>query len=85
MVSSLLDERSRSSRNTQFRYSKQVSRSNWLFSLCNEEGIWQELIQNKYLKNKKLSQVLKQPGNSHIWMSLMGVNEQFLSLENLSW
>ncbi|WVZ50431.1 hypothetical protein U9M48_001684 [Paspalum notatum var. saurae] len=28
-----------------------------LFRLCNEDGMWQQLIRNKYLKNKTLSQV----------------------------
>jgi hypothetical protein len=27
-----------------------------------------------------MSQVSEQPGDSHFWMSLMGVKEQFLSL-----
>jgi hypothetical protein len=29
--------------------------SKWLFKIINEEGMWQELICNKYLKNKKFS------------------------------
>jgi hypothetical protein len=40
--------------------------SKWLFSLCYEVGIWQELMRNKYLKNITLSQVLKQPCDSSI-------------------
>jgi hypothetical protein len=28
-----------------------------LFKLINEEGVWKELLQNKYLKDKTLSQV----------------------------
>ena len=54
--------------------------SKWLFKLCNEEGIWQELLRNKYLKNKTLGQVNKKPGDSYFWTSLMGVNDNFLSL-----
>ena len=46
----------------------------------NENGTWQELIRNKYIKNKTLSQVTKKPGDSHFWMGLMGVKEQFLRL-----
>jgi len=37
--------------------------SKWLFKLCNEEGIWQELLRNKYLKEKTLGQVNKKPGD----------------------
>jgi hypothetical protein len=29
--------------------------SKWLFKLLNEEGMWQELLQNKYLNDKTLS------------------------------
>jgi hypothetical protein len=29
--------------------------SKWLFKIINEEGMWQELICNKYLKNKNLA------------------------------
>ena len=31
--------------------------SKWLHKLLNEEGVWQELITNKYLHSKTLSQV----------------------------
>ena len=54
--------------------------SKWLFKLCNEEGIWHDLIKNKYLKNKTLSQVEKKAGVSYFWASLMGVKDQFLNL-----
>jgi hypothetical protein len=45
--------------------------SKWLFKLCNEEGIWQELLRNK-------------PGDSYFWTSLMGVKNKFLSLGRFS-
>ena len=54
--------------------------SKWLFKLCNEEGIWQELLRNKYLKDKTLGQVNEKPRDSYFWTSLMGVNDNFLSL-----
>ena len=54
--------------------------SKWLFKLCNEEGIWQELLRNKYLKDKTLGQVNKKLGDSYFWTSLMGVKDKFLSL-----
>jgi hypothetical protein len=40
--------------------------SKWLFKLCNEEDIWQELLRNKYLKNKTQGQV-KKPGDSYFF------------------
>jgi hypothetical protein len=30
----------------------------------NEEGVWQEILQNKYLKTKTLSQVIAKPLDS---------------------
>jgi hypothetical protein len=54
--------------------------SKWLFKLCNEEGTWQELIRNKYLQNKTLSQSESNNLFSHFWSSLLGVKDIFLSL-----
>ena len=44
--------------------------------------MWKDLIKNKYLKNKTLSQVEKKGGVSHFWASFMGVKDQFI---NLGW
>ena len=53
--------------------------SKWLFKLLNEDGLWQKVLRNKYLKNNKcLSQVKKQPGDSHFWTGLMDVKVLFL-------
>ncbi|WVZ77096.1 hypothetical protein U9M48_024997, partial [Paspalum notatum var. saurae] len=52
----------------------------WLIKLCNEDGVWQQLIRNKYLNNKTLSQVEKMPGDSHFWSGLMEIKCQFLNL-----
>jgi hypothetical protein len=38
--------------------------SKWLFKLLSEEGVWQELLSNKYLYGKTLSQVQAKPTNS---------------------
>jgi hypothetical protein len=37
----------------------------WLFKLLNEDGVWHELIRNKYLHSKTLSQVEAKPLDSH--------------------
>jgi len=47
--------------------------SKWLFKLLNEDGLWQEVFKKKYSKNKSLSQVQKQPGDSQFWSGLMEV------------
>ncbi|WVZ81474.1 LOW QUALITY PROTEIN: hypothetical protein U9M48_028848, partial [Paspalum notatum var. saurae] len=54
--------------------------SKWLFRLCNKDGVWQQLIRNKYLKSKNLSQVEKRLGDSHFWSGLMEIKGQFLNL-----
>jgi hypothetical protein len=38
--------------------------SKWLFKLLSEDGMWQELIHNKYLRDKTLSQVEEKPTDS---------------------
>ncbi|WVZ51089.1 hypothetical protein U9M48_002268, partial [Paspalum notatum var. saurae] len=54
--------------------------SKWLFKLANEDGMWQGLIRNKYLKSKPLGSGIKKPGVSHFWAGLMEVKQDFLSL-----
>jgi hypothetical protein len=39
--------------------------SKWLYKLINEDGLWQELIKNKYLHNKSIGQVQRKPEDSH--------------------
>jgi hypothetical protein len=51
--------------------------SKWLFKLLTEEGMWQELLRNKYLKNKTLSQVEANPTDSPFWKGLMRVKDVF--------
>ncbi|WVZ95111.1 hypothetical protein U9M48_040913 [Paspalum notatum var. saurae] len=54
--------------------------SKWLFKLANEEGTWQDLVRNKYLKGKPLGSRTKKPGISHFWAGLMEVKQTFLNL-----
>jgi hypothetical protein len=51
--------------------------SKWLFKLINKQGVWQELLQNKYLKNKTLSHVSAKPTDSQFWKGLMSVKDDF--------
>ena len=53
--------------------------SKWLFKLLNEEGVWQELLTNKYLHNKTLAQVEANPTDSPFWKGLMGVKDEFFN------
>jgi hypothetical protein len=38
--------------------------SKWLFQLLSEKGMWQQLLQKKYIKNKILAQVEAKPNDS---------------------
>jgi hypothetical protein len=49
----------------------------WLFKLMSEEGMWQQLLFNKYLKNKSLAQVEAKPIDSAFWKGLMNVKNEF--------
>ncbi|WVZ84124.1 LOW QUALITY PROTEIN: hypothetical protein U9M48_031185, partial [Paspalum notatum var. saurae] len=52
----------------------------WLFKSANDDGTWQRLLRNKYLRNKTWTQLERNPGDSQFWSSLMGVKDQFLNL-----
>jgi hypothetical protein len=52
--------------------------SKWLFKLINENGVWQQILHNKYLHSKTLSQVTSKPTDSPFWKGLMKVKEDFL-------
>jgi hypothetical protein len=42
-----------------------------------KEGVWHELLHDKYLYNNTLSQVTAKPSDSLFWKGLMGVKEDF--------
>jgi hypothetical protein len=52
--------------------------SKWLYKLLNEDGMWQQLLKNKYLGDKPLTQISRRPGDSHFWSGLMAIKDQFL-------
>jgi hypothetical protein len=45
--------------------------------LLSEEGVWQELLSNKYVCGKTLSQVQAKPTDSPFWKGIMGVQNDF--------
>ena len=51
----------------------------WLVNLLNTNGMWQELLTNKYLKSKYLTQVKAKPYDSHFWMGLMMIKDEVLA------
>jgi len=44
----------------------------------NEDGMWQELLRNKYIKDKTLGSCSKKPTDSHFWKGLMNIKEIFM-------
>jgi hypothetical protein len=52
----------------------------WLDKLMNENGVWQELLRNKYLHSKTLSQVLVQYTDYPFWKDLMRVKKFLLEV-----
>jgi len=54
--------------------------SKWLFKLLNGDRVWQQMLRNKYLRDKTLTQVQYLPRDSQFWAGLMKVKEEFLSL-----
>ena len=52
--------------------------SKWLYHLLTIDGIWQQILRNKYLGPKPLVQVQWKCGDSHLWASLTKVKRNFL-------
>ena len=53
--------------------------SKWLFKLLNEQGVWQELLTNKYLCGKTLAQVKSKPSDSPFWKGILKFQNDFFS------
>ena len=52
--------------------------SKWIYKLLTSDGLWQQLLRNKYLGSKYLAQVEWKNGDSHFWSCLMKVKRDFL-------
>jgi hypothetical protein len=38
--------------------------SKWLYKLINEKGMWQDVLRNKYMKNKPIGEIQRKPRDS---------------------
>jgi hypothetical protein len=47
----------------------------WLYKLLNEDGMWQQLLKNKYLGDKALTQISRRSGDSHFWSGIMNIKD----------
>jgi hypothetical protein len=52
--------------------------SKWIIKLINEDGLWQRVLKEKYLKGKTLSQVERKQGDSHFWSGFMEIKKLVL-------
>jgi hypothetical protein len=50
-----------------------------LFKLLTKNGVWHELITNKYLYSKSVSQVKVKPSNSPFWKGLTKLKDYFFA------
>lgn len=50
----------------------------WWWKLENEEGIWQDLIKAKYLKNDLINTVKAKFNDSPVWKDLLKVRHLYL-------
>jgi hypothetical protein len=60
---------------------KQCLLSKWLFKLINKDVMCQYLLRRKYVKDKMIRQLVKNPSDFQFWSGLMKVKEKFLKLE----
>ena len=54
--------------------------SKWLFKWINGDGVWQQILRNKYIRDKTLTQVQYMSGDSQFWAGLMKVKGEFFLL-----
>jgi hypothetical protein len=52
--------------------------SKWIYHVLKEEGLWQQLLKNKYFNRKSLTQTQGRPGGSYFWPGLIKVKDDFL-------
>jgi len=50
----------------------------WWWKLESGEGLWQDIVKKKYMKNLCLQHLKKKPGNSPVWNDLLKVKDLYL-------
>jgi hypothetical protein len=51
----------------------------WIVNLLNTDGMWQDLLKNRYLRSKSLTQVKAKPYDSHFLRGLMKIKDEVLT------
>jgi hypothetical protein len=49
----------------------------WLWKLEKEDGLWQTIVKEKYMKGKPLSVLKKKQGDSQFWRGIMDSKEEY--------
>ena len=49
----------------------------WLWKLETENGLWQTVIRNKYVKGRCISGIRRKPGDSQFWSGVLSVKNIF--------
>jgi hypothetical protein len=44
------------------------------------DGLWQQILKKKYVKDSAIAQVQRKHGDSHFWSGLVKVKDEFLNL-----
>ena len=50
----------------------------WWWKIEKEEGLWQEIVRQKYLQNPCIAQLKKRQSNSPFWNDLLSIRSYFL-------
>ena len=51
----------------------------WWWKLEQKDGLWQEIVRKKYIKNTCISLLKKKPTNSPVWNQLLSVKDIYTS------
>jgi hypothetical protein len=51
--------------------------SKWLWNIENSNGLWQEIIKAKYIKDVPLISVKVRQNDSHFWRAILGLRDEF--------
>jgi hypothetical protein len=55
-----------------------------MFKLLTKDGVWQTLLNRKYMGLKAISHAFWKPGNSHFWAGLMAMKKHFFCFKSFS-
>ena len=51
----------------------------WWWKREQHEGLWQEIVRKKYIKNSCVSLLKKKPSNSPVWNQLLSIKDIYIA------